>query len=236
MTAKGSFGTTLTWNSQTVAELDNIGGVEISVDMIDVTNHQSTSGFREFIAGLADAGEIAIEGNFAYDDANGQIAMMADATAKTSRDAVITFPDSIATWSFMALISRIKVGDSPIDGKIPFSASLKITGVPTLATSASNKITALSITTATLYPTFDQNVKEYVAVSTGGTCTVDATFATGTCSMYVDGVLQENLTSEQASGNVSLGADGSRTVIKLVVREDGKTSQTYTIEVANAAA
>ena len=234
--AKSAFGTSLTWNSQTVAQITNIGGVEITVDMLDATNHQSTSGFKEFIAGLADAGEVSIEGDFKYDDTNGQIAMCTDAAAKTSRTAVIIFPSSIATWTFTAFITKIKVGDNPIDGKIPFSASLKITGVPTLATSASNNITALTLTTATLYPTFAQATYDYVATSVGNTCTVTATFAAGTCSMYINGALQENLTTTVASGVVNLGADGTKTTITLVVQEPGKTAKTYTIEVANTPA
>ena len=139
--AKSAFGTTLTWNSQAVAGLNNIGGVEITVEMLDATNHSSTSGLEEVIAGIARTGEVTIEGDFKYDDANGQIAMVTDAVAKTSRTAVITFPNSLGIWTFTAFISRIKVGDNPIDGKIPFSASFKITGVPALTVTASAGLT-----------------------------------------------------------------------------------------------
>lgn len=219
-----------------MAELTNIGGVEITVDMLDVTSHDSATIFKEVIAGLADAGEVSIEGNFDSTDTNGQIAMVTDAKAGTSRTAVVTFPSSIATWTFTGLISKIKVGDAPVDGKIPFTASIKISGSPTLATTASNNITALTVTTATLYPSFVQGTYTYAGVSTGNTCTIAATFAAGTCAMYVNDVLQENLTTTQASGAVDLGDDGDLTVIKLVVTETGKTPKTYTINMANAAA
>jgi len=234
--AKAAYGVTLSWNGNTVAELTNIGGVEISNDMRDVTTHDSASRFREFIAGLADGGEVPIEGFFKYDDTTGQLAMVTDAGDGTEREAIITFPDSIATWTFDALIQRIKVGDAPVDGEIPFTATLRVTGEPVLATTASNNITALEITTATLYPTFAAATYEYSAVSTGDTCTVTATFAAGTCAMYINDSLQENLTSEVASGQVSLGSDGDMTEIKLVVTEAGKTPVTYTIWVANEAA
>lgn len=233
--AKAAFGTTLTWNSQTVAELTNIGGVEISVDMLDVTSHQATSGFKEFIAGLAEAGDVAVEGNFKYDDTNGQIAMAADVASKTSRTAVITFPSSIATWTFTAYISKLKVGDTAADGKIPFTATMKITGVPVLATSASNNITDLTFTTATLYPTFAAATYNYVGTSTEASVTVTATFAAGTCAVYVNGVFSQYLTSTVASSAISLGSSGTMTTITLVVQETGKTAKTYTFEIAKTA-
>lgn len=234
--AKSAYGVTLSWDGAEVAELSNIGGVEFSVDMRDVTTHDSASRFREFIAGLADGGEVPVEGFFDYTDTTGQLAMVTDAAAGTECEAIITFPSSIATWTFDALISRIKVGDTPVDGEIPFSATLKITGSPTLATTASNNITVLTLTTATLYPTFAQATYEYSAVSTGDTCTVTATFAAGTCAMYVDDSLQENLTTTVESGTVDLGDDGDMTEIRLVVTQSGKTPVTYQIWVANQAA
>lgn len=235
--AKSAFGTTFTWNSQAVAELTNIGGVEITVDMLDGTSHQSTSGFKEKIAGLADAGDVSIEGNFKYDDTSGQIAMVTDAAAKTSRTAVITFPSGAgsATWTFTALISKIKIGDNPIDGKIPFTATLAITGVPVLATTASNNITALTVTTATLYPTFAQGTYDYAGTSAGNTVTFAATFAAGTCALYLDDVFSQYLTSTVASSAVSLGADGGMHKITLVVQETGKTAKTYTFRLGNTA-
>jgi predicted secreted protein len=233
--AKSAFGTVLTWNSQTVAEITSIGGVELSIDMIDVTNHQSTSGYEEAIAGITKTGEVSIEGNFVYTDTNGQLAMITDAAAKTSRTAVITGPSSIYSWSFTAFISKIKIGDSAHDGKIPFSASLKVTGVPTFATTASNNLSALSVTTGILYPVFAAGTYEYAATSTGNTCTVTATFAAGTCTLTANGVSQA-LTTTVPSSAIDLGDDGDMTEITIVVQETNKTAKTYTIWVANAAA
>lgn len=233
--AKFGFGTTFSWNSQTVAQLTNIGGVEISVDMLDATDHASTSGFKEFVAGLADAGDVTIEGFYKYDDTNGQVAMATDAVAKTSRTAVITFPSSIATWTFTAYISKLKVGDMPVDGLIPFSATLKITGVPVLATSTSNNITALTITTATLYPTFAQGTYDYAGTSVGNTATFAATFAAGTCALYLDDVFSQYLTTTVPSSAVSLGADGAMHKVTLVVQETGKAPKTYNFRIGNTA-
>ncbi len=233
--AKAAYGVTFKWNAVIIAELTNIGGVEISVDMLDVTTHSSATRFKEFIAGLADAGEIAIEGFFKYTDSTGQLAMVTDAAAGTEREAIITFPGSIATWTFDALISKVKIGDTPVDGQIPFSASVKVTGSPVLATSASNNITALTVTTATLYPTFSAATYEYSATSVGDTATFAATFAAGTCTLSAGGVDQE-LTSTVASSAVALGSNGDMTEVTLTVQETGKTPKVYTIWVANTSA
>ena len=236
--AKSAFATTLSWNSQTVAELTNIGGVEITVDMIDVTSHQSTSGFREFIAGLADGGEVTIEGNYKYDDTNGQAAMYTDVAAKTSRTAVITFPSSIATWTFTAYISALKIGDSPIDGAIPFTATLKITGVPALATTASNNLSALAVSGAgtVLVPVFAAATYSYVVnIGTAiATVTITPTAAAGTITVTANSASQV-VTSGAASSAITLGAAGSVVEATVVVQETGKVAKTYTLYLTRAA-
>ena len=235
--AKAAFGVTLARDGNTIAELASIGSPKLSLDTQEVTNHQSASNYKEYIGTLLDGGEVAIEGNFISSDTNGQIGLITDMEARTVQDFIITFPTAItATWTFTALVTAFEIGDMAADGTLTFSATLKISGKPTLAITASNNITALTLTTATLYPTFAAGTYEYVADSIGNTCTVTATFAAGTCSMYVDDTLQENLTSGVASGVVSLGSDGDMTVIKLVVQETSKVAKTYTIRVANEAA
>lgn len=131
--AQAAFGTTLTWNSNLVAEITNIGGVEISVDEVDVTNHDSVDNYKESIPTLIDAGEVSIEGNFIPSDTNGQIALMNDCNSRTVRAFIITFPAATGTtWSGNAWVKRFKAADAPVDGKLEFSATLRITGKPTL--------------------------------------------------------------------------------------------------------
>ena len=233
--AKSAFGTTLTWNSQAVAQLNNIGGVEITVEMLDATNHSSTSGVEEVIAGIARTGEVTIEGDFKYDDANGQIAMVTDAVAKTSRTAVITFPNSLGIWTFTAFISRIKVGDNPIDGKIPFSASFKITGVPALTVTASAGLTTpffVISESAVVAPAAAGDVYSYVATVLTGVTSVTVTPTATAGTITVNG---NTVATGVASSAIALGAAGTVTTVTIVVTETGKTPKTYTIYIARAA-
>lgn len=233
--AIAAYGVVLARNGSAVAELTSIGSPKLSLDTADVTSHDSADAHREYIGTLLDGGEVALEGNFVASDEE-QMGLLTDMNARIVQAFTITFPTAItASWAFNALVTAFEIGDMATDGTVTFSATLKITGKPTLAVTASNSITALTLTTATLYPVFAAATYDYVADSTGNTCTVTATFAAGTCAMYKNGVLQEYLTSTVASGAVSLGSDGTMTKIELVVQETGKVAKRYTIRVANEA-
>ena len=45
-----------------MAGLTSINGLELSADTIDVTTLDSDGGYREFIGGFKDAGEVSLEG------------------------------------------------------------------------------------------------------------------------------------------------------------------------------
>ncbi|MFA5374128.1 MAG: phage tail tube protein [Candidatus Omnitrophota bacterium] len=132
--AVSGFGTDLTWNSVVIAEVINVSGPNQSRDMIEVTNHDSANGFKEFIAGLADGGEVTIEGNFKAGDTTGQIALHTDFQAGTSRTLLITFPSSLGNMSGTAFCTAFEM-TFPHDNKIGFSATFKYTGKPTLTIS-----------------------------------------------------------------------------------------------------
>lgn len=129
-----SFGTKFSWSGVDVGGLTTINGISISVDSTEVTTHDSTDAYKEFLPGLIDAGEVGIEGYFDHTDTTGQQAMLADTNSRSSEACVITFPTTKATtWTFTGFITSIKIGDAPVDGAIPFSATIKVTGKPVFA-------------------------------------------------------------------------------------------------------
>ena len=117
----------------TIAQLSNIGGIELMSETEDTTVHDSPGGFREHIeTGVKAYGEIAFEG--LWDEAN---ATHDDATGLRSKgegmggphNFKIIWPDGgTTTASFAASLVNIKVGDAPIDGVLPISGTLKISG------------------------------------------------------------------------------------------------------------
>lgn len=227
-----AFGTKFNWDGKRVASLNNIGGVEFNVDTVDVTTHDSEGAFKEFIAGLLDAGDVPISGFFDHEDTDGQLAMVADCAARMVKPATIIFPVSTgAQWDFNGLITNIKVGDNPTDDGIPFSATVKVSGKPVLTIATAAGLTDLAMTGATLIPAFGAAVKDYVATATEPTETVTVT-PTAAGVIKVNGNTVE---SGVASGNITLGDAGSITVITIEVAEENKATKKYTISVARAA-
>ena len=74
--ARKAFGTKLKRGEEYVARLTNLTPPELSRDDIDVTDHDSPDGFREFVPGLKQAGEVALEGNLIPTD-NTQTGLLA---------------------------------------------------------------------------------------------------------------------------------------------------------------
>ena len=115
-----------------IAELTNITGPGIKLDLIDVTSHSSASRFREFVPGLADAGEFKLEGNFT-DSADANILLALLTNRSLTSGATIVFPNPEgSTWTFDCYVVGYE-GSEPYDGKLAFTATLKVTGIPVMA-------------------------------------------------------------------------------------------------------
>jgi predicted secreted protein len=134
MAGKFGFGTTLsaTLNGSLtpIAELTSITGVEMSADEIDVTSHDSPNGYREFLQGLRNGGSVTIEGNFIADASQEGLADLFDSGATVAME--IEFAGNVATWAFDGFVSALST-DAPMDNKISFSATIKISGKPVLS-------------------------------------------------------------------------------------------------------
>ncbi len=133
--ATKSLGTTLTKTksgSETedlvIGGLTSIGEVGVESDEIDVTTLDSTGGYKEFIAGFKDAGEVSLAG-FIKDTDSSQ-AMFNLATSQSIEEWTIATPDG-ATWVFDAFVKSFKEAEATVDGVRGFSASLRISGEPT---------------------------------------------------------------------------------------------------------
>jgi predicted secreted protein len=131
-----SQGTVLKLGANSIAELNSIGGLSLSADSVDVTTLTSTDGFREFIAGYKDAGEVSLSGNFKPNDTNGQAALLTNFIDGSTDEYTIVFPEDLGyEWSFDAFVTGYSTAAS-LDGQVTFEATLKVTGKPTLTVSA----------------------------------------------------------------------------------------------------
>ncbi|MDQ1233984.1 hypothetical protein QE450_001482 [Paenibacillus sp. SORGH_AS306] len=100
------------------------------------------------------------------------------------------------------------------------------------AASTNANLSALSISSGTLSPTFASGTTSYTASVANATTslTVTPTVADSTASVKVNGV---TVTSGTASGAIAL-AVGSNTITTVVTAQDGTTTKTYTITVTRA--
>lgn len=133
MRAHKAFGTRLKRGAVYVARLTNIEPPEVSRDDIDVTDHDSPDGFREFVPGLRDGGEMAIEGNLIAGNTSQQ-GLLSAIEVDTPETWVIEFPTTpMTTITFTGYVKSFQVGAAELDGALKFSASFKVTGKPVLA-------------------------------------------------------------------------------------------------------
>ena len=116
------FATTISAGGVT-GNLRNIG-LSIDVEAVDITTMSSTGGWRQFVAGIKDGGEITCE--VLYDEA--QIDTIEGNLGAASAAFTITFPDGSA-WTGNAFITNFST-DNPMDDAISCSITLKIDGAP----------------------------------------------------------------------------------------------------------
>lgn len=119
-----------------VAGLTSIGGLELSADTIDVTTLDSDGGYREFIAGFKDAGEVSLEGYLEPETGKGQKELYDLFESGETEDFTIEFPNSIASWAFKGVVTGFGTG-ADLEDPLSFSATIKVSGRPTLTVAGS---------------------------------------------------------------------------------------------------
>lgn len=119
----------------TISEVTDLGGPSLTLETIDVTSHDSSSGWREFIGGLLDGGEVSFTINYVPTHAthDATTGVLADMKNRVVRNFELVFPDSgTTTWSFSALVTGFEPGE-PVDTQLTADVTLKVSGEPTLA-------------------------------------------------------------------------------------------------------
>lgn len=123
-----AFKTTVGGTPVTVAQVKSISGPDVSVDTIDVTTHDSTSGWEEHVAGVIRSGEITLE--LVYDTANAQVVDFLS-NLGTAQAMSIEFNNTAAdTMSFSGLPTGFSQS-LPHEGSIDATLTIKPTGVIT---------------------------------------------------------------------------------------------------------
>lgn len=114
----------------TIAQIFNLGGPSLQQEELDVTDH-SDDGWKTFIGGLKDGGEISGELHFdgtdaTHDETTGLISELGGGTVKNYR---IEFPDGTKV-AFAGLVKSFEFGAN-VGDKLTASFALKLSGAPT---------------------------------------------------------------------------------------------------------
>lgn len=132
MAKYGAYGAILKRGATTIAQVRDIGGPGVSMDTIDVTTHDSTDAWREFIAGLKDGGEVSLDLVYDPDNAS-QTLLRTDLDARTVNTYSITLTDATpATITFSCLVTAFEPS-AAVEDELGLSATLKVTGEPVWA-------------------------------------------------------------------------------------------------------
>ena len=124
----------------TIAEVMTITGPSFSRDTIDTTSHDTSNGFRTFMGGLVDAGEVSFDIQFdaaatTHIDTSGLLSKLVGSSLPTSTTNFrIVYPNS-KRWNFAGIVSGFEV-TADMGDKMQASVTIKISGKPTLTATA----------------------------------------------------------------------------------------------------
>lgn len=119
-------------SEKAIAGLTEIGGLELSADTIDVTTLDSDGGYREFIGGFKDAGEVSISGFFDPTIGNGQKELHDAFETGAVQDFTIEFPAALKTkWTFKGIVTGFNTSVG-LEDPVSFEGTIKVSGKPTL--------------------------------------------------------------------------------------------------------
>ncbi len=239
--ATAAYGTELRWNNEAIAEVVNIGGPNLTFDQIDCTHYQSPNHFKEFITGFGDGGEITMECTLIPGDTLGQRAFLDDARDKESGDVTLHLGNPVvAVWAFEGVVIRLDF-TQPMDNRLQFTATIKVSGEPALAFEDSAGMSALTGTEQngpgdplTFVPTFHIDTFSYAAtVDTASAWVTVTPFAAGhTIRGRIDKGTWFDLTHDTASGQIAIGDANSQTELQIQCWEPDEIAKTYTIYIS----
>ena len=97
-----------------IGRLSSIGEISPDSEELDVTTLDSTGGYREYLQGFKDSGELEVSGYHDSGDA-GQTALRAAYASGASGTAKVAFPDGTEV-SFTGYVKAHTIGDAPAVG------------------------------------------------------------------------------------------------------------------------
>jgi len=117
-----------------VAEITELVPPAMSKNSIDVTSHASSDGYREFIPGMRDGGEVSFKANWlptnvTHDGTTGLLESFNDDDLHNWK---IIAPDTLITIAFSGFLTAFEP-DLPLEEQAQLSGTIKVSGKPTVS-------------------------------------------------------------------------------------------------------
>ncbi len=117
----------------TVAYVSNISGPNMTAGTYDVSNHNDVNGYRTFISGLKDGGEISTELFFDPNDTtHADIIDLFEDNSVVNWKIELSKTSPAKSWTFKGVVVGFEQ-EYPVDGPKTAKLTIKISGKPTLA-------------------------------------------------------------------------------------------------------
>ena len=137
MTKYSAFGTALTkgtYPGTEVAQVTNISGLSISLDTVDVSEHDG-DGWEEHVATILRSGTVTLDIVYDPNDAthkNANGGLLYDMTQRVAGTWNLVFPTTPTKYFAFAAYVTGFTPSAPVDGALTASVTLKPTGLVTL--------------------------------------------------------------------------------------------------------
>ena len=148
-----------------IGSLTSVGEISPDSEELDATCLDSSGGYREFLQGFKDSGELTLAGYL--DPAKpGQAQMVTLYGSGALGYFWVTFPDQ-ATVAFNAYVKSFTVGSAEVDGIVGFGTTLRVSGlVQVISTKYTNTndvldATAYVVTGTPVYQWYSNNENNY---------------------------------------------------------------------------
>ncbi len=173
-------------DTKVIGSLTSVGEISPDSEELDATCLDSSGGYREFLQGFKDSGELTLTG-YLDPDKPGQAQMVTLYGTGALGYFWVTFPDQ-ATVAFNAYVKSFTVGAAEVDGIVGFGTTLRVSGlIQVISTKHINNndvldATAYVVTGTPAYQWYSNTSNDYdtPTIITGETgATYDATGAPG---------------------------------------------------------
>jgi hypothetical protein len=127
----------------TIAKLTSIKGPKLTRETKESTHMESEGGYKEYLGGLLDGGEITFEGDYVPRDVThgatsgtGLFSQFDSALVGTHNCKMVLPGTPTASWAFVGIFTSLETSE-PVDDKMTISGTIKISGKPVLTIASS---------------------------------------------------------------------------------------------------